>query len=54
VQFQRWVASEIVQNIDINKRIETYKKFIQVALIFLENNNFNGLMTLWGGLNMVC
>jgi len=38
----------------MNKRIETYKRFVQVALIFLENNNFNGLMTLWGGLNMGC
>jgi len=27
------------------------KKFVQVALSFLELHNFNGLMSVWGGLN---
>eukprot|EP01130_Rhizamoeba_saxonica_P017204 TRINITY_DN8238_c0_g1_i1.p1 TRINITY_DN8238_c0_g1~~TRINITY_DN8238_c0_g1_i1.p1 ORF type:complete len:835 (-),score=187.36 TRINITY_DN8238_c0_g1_i1:56-2560(-) len=51
--FTRWVASEIVDNIQMKNRVIAMKKFIQVALKFIENNNFNGLMCVWGGLNMV-
>jgi len=29
------------------------RRFVMVALRFLENNNFNGLMCVWGGLNTV-
>lgn len=29
------------------------KRFVQIALVFLENHNFNGLMSVWGGLNSV-
>lgn len=49
----RWVASEIVQNVQTNKRVEVMRRFINVIMRFLENNNFNGAMCIWGGLNTV-
>jgi len=49
--FSRWVASEIVQQATLSQRVEVIKKFVQVALAFLELHNFNGLMSVWGGLN---
>jgi len=51
--FTRWVTSEIVQVEDISQRAEIFRRFILVALRFLENNNFNGLMCVWGGLTSV-
>eukprot|EP01127_Copromyxa_protea_P020437 TRINITY_DN6844_c0_g1_i2.p1 TRINITY_DN6844_c0_g1~~TRINITY_DN6844_c0_g1_i2.p1 ORF type:complete len:564 (+),score=83.30 TRINITY_DN6844_c0_g1_i2:244-1935(+) len=51
--FTLWVASEIVQNLNITKRIEVIKKMVQIGMRFLENGNFNGLMCTWGGLNSV-
>jgi hypothetical protein len=49
----RWVASEIVQNSQTSKRIEVVRRFINVIMRFLEYNNFNGAMCIWGGLNTV-
>uniref|UniRef100_A0A6B2L1S2 Ras-GEF domain-containing protein n=1 Tax=Arcella intermedia TaxID=1963864 RepID=A0A6B2L1S2_9EUKA len=51
--FSRWVASEIVQNVKTSKRVETIKRFVLIAMHFLENNNMNGLMCVWGGLNTI-
>jgi hypothetical protein len=49
----RWVASEVVQNVQMSKRVEVFRRFINVAIRFLEINNFNGAMCIWGGLNTV-
>jgi len=51
--FSRWVASEIVQTVPTQKRIEVIRRFVMMAMRFLENNNFNGLMCVWGGLNTI-
>jgi len=51
VLLSQWVASEIVQTIDINDRAKMFSRFTKLALKFLEVNNFNGLMCVWGGLN---
>jgi len=49
----RWVASEVVQNVQTSKRVEVMRRFVNVIIRFLENNNFNGAMCIWGGLNTV-
>lgn len=49
--FSRWVASEIVQHAALARRVEVMRRFVLVALAFLELNNFNGVMSVWGGLN---
>jgi len=51
VLLSQWVASEIVQIVDINLRARYFARFTRLALKFLELNNFNGLMCVWGGLN---
>jgi len=53
VLFTRWVTSEIVQIEDLSQRVEILRRFINIAMKFLENNNFNGLMCVWGGINTV-
>jgi len=53
VMFTRWVASEIVKKKKEAKRLEVYKRFINMGIKFLELKNFNGLMCVWGGLNTV-
>lgn len=46
--FSRWVASEIVQHdADQPQRVDVMKRWILVALAFLEYKNFNGLMSVW-------
>eukprot|EP01127_Copromyxa_protea_P000927 TRINITY_DN1083_c0_g1_i1.p1 TRINITY_DN1083_c0_g1~~TRINITY_DN1083_c0_g1_i1.p1 ORF type:complete len:922 (-),score=109.22 TRINITY_DN1083_c0_g1_i1:86-2851(-) len=47
----RWVASEVVQVPNVSRRAEVVERFLEIALRFLENKNFNGLMSVWGGLN---
>lgn len=49
--FSRWVASEIVQHAALAQRVEVMRRFVLLALAFLELNNFNGVMSVWGGLN---
>jgi len=51
VLLSQWVASEVVQIVDINLRAKYFSRFTKLALKFLELNNFNGLMCVWGGLN---
>jgi len=53
IMFTRWVASEIVEKSTVSKRVEAYKRFINMGVRFLELKNFNGLMCLWGGLNTI-
>jgi hypothetical protein len=46
-----WVASEIVVQTDLKRRLALIKKFIGIAEQMREIGNFNGLMEIIGGLN---
>eukprot|EP01119_Soliformovum_irregulare_P007287 TRINITY_DN19691_c0_g1_i1.p1 TRINITY_DN19691_c0_g1~~TRINITY_DN19691_c0_g1_i1.p1 ORF type:complete len:449 (-),score=103.72 TRINITY_DN19691_c0_g1_i1:103-1410(-) len=47
-----WVATEIVMQTEMKKRLSALRKFIAVAEVMREFQNFNGLMEIIGGLNL--
>jgi len=49
-KFSLWVASEIVKESNLDKRLQIYQQFLLMGIFFLEYDNFNGLMWLWLGL----
>eukprot|EP01090_Pellita_catalonica_P002932 TRINITY_DN12564_c0_g1_i1.p1 TRINITY_DN12564_c0_g1~~TRINITY_DN12564_c0_g1_i1.p1 ORF type:complete len:385 (+),score=45.90 TRINITY_DN12564_c0_g1_i1:70-1224(+) len=50
-QVSFWVASEVVMTSDLKQRAAKISKFITIASICEESNNFNTLMAIIGGLN---
>lgn len=49
--FTKWLALSIVQIKQLPQRVKALKRTINLAVKFLELNNFNGLMSTWGALN---
>ena len=49
--FTKWLAMSIVQVKQLPQRAKALKRAINLAVKFLELNNFNGLMCTWGALN---
>jgi len=50
VKFSQWIASEIVSEPLLEKRVEIMSRFVQIGQCMLEYDNFNGLMWVWLGL----
>ena len=46
-----WISTEIVKEVDDDKRIFLLKQFIFLGKTLLEINNINGIMEVWSGLN---
>lgn len=47
-----WVATEIVMQTELRKRVATLKKFVLIAEHLESIGNFNGVMEIIGGLNL--
>jgi hypothetical protein len=47
----KWLALSIVKETQISHRTKALKRAIDLALKFLEHNNFHGLMCTWGAIN---
>jgi hypothetical protein len=47
----RWIASEIVNNVNFGNRIYILQKIIDVMVYMWELGNFNACMCIWGGLH---
>jgi len=50
-QISDWISSEIVKEVDNEKRMFLLKQFIFLGRNLLEINNLNGVMEIWSGLN---
>jgi hypothetical protein len=50
-QFTKWLVMSIVQQTSLSQRTKALKRTIDLALKFLELNNFHGLMCTWGAIN---
>lgn len=49
--FTKWLAFSIVSLTQISHRTKALKRTLDLAIKFLELNNFHGLMCTWGALN---
>jgi len=49
-RFSQFIASEIVRKKDLNERVRVMTHCIKIALTFLENDNYNGVMWFWEGI----
>lgn len=48
------VATSIVLEEDIKKRVATYERWVEIAVAFRELNNFDGVMKIIGGMGKNC
>ena len=46
-----WISSEIVKEVDDDKRVFLLKQYVFLGKMLQEINNMNGMMEMWSGLN---